>query len=104
MFTTLADYFSGILFYCISPTQRHAKCLEIAVINGADPNNTNKDGIPVFLHSCETAMDNEEMCLLLIQKGADPNSKQEVYFCFVAGCYEFGDTVGTIQMQRGRFD
>lgn len=70
--------FAGILFYCISPTQRHAKCLEIAVLNGAEPNNTDKQGIPVLLHACETAMDNEEMCMLLIQKGAEPNSKQEV--------------------------
>lgn len=72
--------FLGILFYCISPTQRHAKCLEIAVINGAEVNNTDKNGIPVLLFACETAMDNEDMCLLLIQKGAEPNSKQEVGF------------------------
>jgi len=71
---------SGILFYSISPTQRHARCLEIAVINGAEVNNTDKNGIPVLLFACETAMDNEDMCLLLIQKGAEPNSKQEVGF------------------------
>ena len=71
-------YFSGILFYCIAPTQRHAACLEIAVMNGAEPNNVSKEGIPVLLHACESSMDNEDMCLLLIQKGADPNSKQEV--------------------------
>ena len=70
-------HFPGILFYCISPTERHAKCLEIAVVNGAEPNNTSKEGIPVLLNACETAMDNEDMCLLLIQKGADPNAKQE---------------------------
>jgi len=51
-------------------------------------NNTDKQGIPVLLHACETAMDNEDMCLLLIQKGAEPNSKQEVniyiYFFFIS--------------------
>ncbi|KAK3092597.1 hypothetical protein FSP39_004820 [Pinctada imbricata] len=44
----------GILFYCISPTERHAKCLEIAVQNGADPNNVSNEGVPVFLFACET--------------------------------------------------
>ncbi|KAK3583308.1 hypothetical protein CHS0354_038919 [Potamilus streckersoni] len=67
----------GILFYCISPTQRHAKCLEIAVTHGAEPNNISKEGIPVLLFACETAMENEDMCLLLLKKHADPNSKQE---------------------------
>ena len=47
-------------------------------MNGAEPNNVSKEGIPVLLHACESSMDNEEMCLLMIQKGADPNSKQEV--------------------------
>lgn len=50
------------------------------MINGAEVNNTDKNGIPVLLFACETAMDNEDMCLLLIQKGAEPNSKQEVGF------------------------
>ena len=50
-------------------------------MNGAEPNNVSKEGIPVLLHACESSMDNEDMCLLLIQKGADPNSKQEVNTC-----------------------
>jgi hypothetical protein len=43
------------LFYCITPTERHAKCLEIAVENGAEVNNISKEGIPVLminLHRC----------------------------------------------------
>lgn len=67
----------GILFYCISPTERHAKCLEIAVEHGADPNNISMEGIPVLLYACETAIDNEEACIQLLQKGANPNGKQE---------------------------
>lgn len=70
--------FTGILFYCISPTERHAKCLEIAVEHGADPNNISMEGIPVLLYACETAIDNEEACIQLLQKGANPNGKQEV--------------------------
>lgn len=69
---------TGILFYCISPTERHAKCLEIAVENGADPNNISAEGIPVLLYACETATDNEEACIQLLEKGANPNGKQEV--------------------------
>jgi hypothetical protein len=72
----------GILFYCISPTERHAKCLEIAVENGADPNNISAEGIPVLLYACETATDNEEACIQLLQKGANPNGKQDVIKSF----------------------
>ncbi|XP_033736173.1 ankyrin repeat and EF-hand domain-containing protein 1-like isoform X2 [Pecten maximus] len=67
----------GILFYCISPTERHAKCLESAVLNGAEPNNVSREGIPVFMFACETAAENEDACLLLLEKGSDPNGKQE---------------------------
>ncbi|ELU14970.1 hypothetical protein CAPTEDRAFT_153089 [Capitella teleta] len=67
----------GVIFYCISNTQRHAKCLEIALAHGAEVNTMNKDGIPVFLHACETAAQNEDMCMMLLQHNADPNSKNE---------------------------
>ncbi|XP_076442386.1 ankyrin repeat and EF-hand domain-containing protein 1-like isoform X2 [Babylonia areolata] len=67
----------GIIFYCIANTERHAKCLELALQHGAMVNNTAKDGTPVFLLACETALENEEMCLTLLEKGADPNSKIE---------------------------
>ena len=72
------DVFSGVLFYCISPTQRHARCMDIALAFGSDVNCQTSDGIPVFLKACETSSENEEMCLSLLKKGADPNSKQEV--------------------------
>lgn len=78
---------TGILFYCISPTQRHAKCLEIAVTNGAEVNNKSKEGIPVFMLASETATENEETCQLLLQKGADPNSKQEVSSALKTNAY-----------------
>ncbi|KAK7490166.1 hypothetical protein BaRGS_00018511 [Batillaria attramentaria] len=65
----------GIIFYCISSTQRHAKCLELALTHGADVKNIAKDGSPVFYMACETATENEDMCLTLLEKGADPNCK-----------------------------
>ena len=30
------------------------------------------------MFSCETASENEDTCVLLMEKGADPNGKQEV--------------------------
>ena len=69
---------TGVLFYCISPTERHARCLEISLTYGADVNNKSKDGTPVFLKACDSASENEDMCLALLKKGADPNSKHEV--------------------------
>lgn len=66
------------MFYCITPTERHSKCLEIAVENGADINNISKEGIPVLMFACETASENEDTCILMMEKGAEPNAKQEV--------------------------
>lgn len=65
----------GIIFYCIASTQRHTKCLELALDNGADVKNQAKDGTPVFYMACETANENENMCLTLLERGADPNCK-----------------------------
>ena len=53
--------------------------MEIALEHGADVNNKTKDGVAVFLQACETAKDNEKVCLLMLEKGADPNSKNEVF-------------------------
>ncbi len=67
--------FSGILFYCIAPSQRHEKCVDLALQHGADVNDTSTDGDPVLVIACETAAENEHMCLALLKKGADPNAK-----------------------------
>lgn len=66
------------MFYCIVPTQRHEECVDIALAYGADVNNKSKDGTPVLLKACETASENEQICLKLLNKGADPNSKHDV--------------------------
>ncbi|XP_041062715.1 ankyrin repeat and EF-hand domain-containing protein 1a [Carcharodon carcharias] len=68
----------GILYYCIAPTVRHLRCLEIALAHGADVNNCSNDGKPVFLLACEQAAACTEMCLQILEKGADPNSKFEL--------------------------
>jgi hypothetical protein len=46
--------------------------------HGAEVNNKNKAGKPVFFVACETAVDNEDVCVQLLEKGADPNLIQEV--------------------------
>ncbi|XP_078086739.1 ankyrin repeat and EF-hand domain-containing protein 1 [Mustelus asterias] len=68
----------GILYYCIAPTVRHLRCLEIALAHGADINNCSNNGKPVFLLACEQAAACTEMCLQILEKGADPNSRYEV--------------------------
>ncbi|XP_070577178.1 ankyrin repeat and EF-hand domain-containing protein 1-like [Ptychodera flava] len=67
----------GILFYCMTPTSRHTKCVDIALEYGADCNNKSNKGVPVFFAACETAAENENVCMALLSKGADPNSKNE---------------------------
>ncbi|NXB04835.1 ANKE1 protein, partial [Cnemophilus loriae] len=65
----------GILFYCLSPTGRHSHCLQIALEYGADVNNCTNTGRSVLLQACEQAHEVKEMCLIFLEKGADPHAK-----------------------------
>ncbi|NXB47734.1 ANKE1 protein, partial [Leucopsar rothschildi] len=65
----------GILFYCLSPTGRHTHCLQIALEYGADVNNCTTSGRSVLLQACEQAHEVKEMCLIFLEKGADPHAK-----------------------------
>ena len=67
-----------MIYYCVSPTDRHRKCLEIALGHGADVQVVHNDGMPEIVYVCESAAENEEMCLKLIEKGADVNAKHSV--------------------------
>ncbi|XP_053315171.1 ankyrin repeat and EF-hand domain-containing protein 1, partial [Spea bombifrons] len=64
----------GVLFYCISPSKRHLRCLQIALDHGAEVNNRTAEGIPVLLVACEQARECKEICLRLLEKGANPNA------------------------------
>ncbi|XP_005672755.1 ankyrin repeat and EF-hand domain-containing protein 1 isoform X2 [Sus scrofa] len=64
----------GILFYCILPTKRHYRCTLIALEHGADVNNCTYEGKPIFLRACEEAHDVKDVCLTLLEKGANPNA------------------------------
>nr|XP_055042738.1 ankyrin repeat and EF-hand domain-containing protein 1a isoform X1 [Misgurnus anguillicaudatus]XP_055042739.1 ankyrin repeat and EF-hand domain-containing protein 1a isoform X1 [Misgurnus anguillicaudatus]XP_055042740.1 ankyrin repeat and EF-hand domain-containing protein 1a isoform X1 [Misgurnus anguillicaudatus]XP_055042741.1 ankyrin repeat and EF-hand domain-containing protein 1a isoform X1 [Misgurnus anguillicaudatus] len=68
----------GLLFYCIHPTKRHMRCLQVALMGNADANNVSETGMPVFLLACEQAQDCEEMCLSILESGADPNASNQV--------------------------
>ncbi|XP_069090229.1 ankyrin repeat and EF-hand domain-containing protein 1 isoform X2 [Pleurodeles waltl] len=64
----------GVLFYCISPTKRHVRCVQMVLEYGADVNNSTTDGRAVLLLACEQALECKEMCLKLLERGADPNT------------------------------
>lgn len=67
-----------MLFYCLSPTKRHMRCLDLALDHMADVNNVSFVGKPVLLLACEQARDCESMCIALLQRGADPNATNQV--------------------------
>ena len=67
---------AGVAFYCLGDTDVHSRCLATVVNAGADVTSTRHDGQPVMLEACESAK--IEQCLLLLQRGADPNSKHAV--------------------------
>ncbi|XP_060736585.1 ankyrin repeat and EF-hand domain-containing protein 1 isoform X2 [Tachysurus vachellii] len=64
----------GVLFYCISPSQRHSRCLQVAINSKADVNNVSTAGKPVFLLACEQANECENICIRMLESGADPNA------------------------------
>jgi len=70
--------FLGVTYHVIDPGQRHARCLEIALDHGADVNNVSAMGFPTLVSACETARYNEEICLLLLARGADATSIEPV--------------------------
>ncbi|KAL0967663.1 hypothetical protein UPYG_G00255190 [Umbra pygmaea] len=68
----------GVLFYCVFPTKRHMRCLQVALHGKADVNNISLAGMPVFLLACQNAADCSPMCHSMLDKGADPNSTNQV--------------------------
>ncbi|RDD43354.1 Ankyrin repeat and EF-hand domain-containing protein 1 [Trichoplax sp. H2] len=65
----------GVCFYCIYPTKRHYKCLEVAIDNGADVNNVDDTGKSVLIQAAQGG--HEKMVTLLLNAKADPNYKNE---------------------------
>ncbi|XP_026566177.1 ankyrin repeat and EF-hand domain-containing protein 1 [Pseudonaja textilis] len=64
----------GVLFYCILPTKRHFRCVQMVLEFGADVNNCAFEGKPVFVQACEQAHEIKEICMTFLERGADPNA------------------------------
>ncbi|XP_053236614.1 ankyrin repeat and EF-hand domain-containing protein 1 isoform X1 [Podarcis raffonei] len=64
----------GVLFYCILPTKRHFRCVQMVLEYGADVNNCTFEGKPVFVQACEQAHEIRDMCMTFLERGADPNA------------------------------
>uniref|UniRef100_A0AAY5ERQ9 Ankyrin repeat and EF-hand domain containing 1a n=1 Tax=Electrophorus electricus TaxID=8005 RepID=A0AAY5ERQ9_ELEEL len=67
----------GVLFYCLCPTKRHMRCMQVALASAVDVNNVCSEGVPLFLKACENACDWEGMCLILLESGADPSATSQ---------------------------
>ncbi|XP_068432563.1 ankyrin repeat and EF-hand domain containing 1a [Clinocottus analis] len=67
----------GVLFYCIYPTRRHTRCLQVALKGQADFNNVSAEGIHVFQLMCGKAAECGPMCLITLCAGADPNATNQ---------------------------
>ncbi|KAL6477246.1 hypothetical protein MHYP_G00130810 [Metynnis hypsauchen] len=79
----------GVLFYCIFPTKRHTHCLQVALNSNANVNNISSAGKPVFLQACEHADQCENMCLSILERGADPNATDQVIQVLSANSADF---------------
>jgi len=89
----------GVLFYCIAPTKRHYQCAETALNCGADCNNATRQGTPILTFACETAKSNEDLCLALLDAGADPTVADQValatssLYCRLVFIVHFSDDI-----------
>ncbi|CAM4648580.1 unnamed protein product [Leuciscus chuanchicus] len=68
----------GVLFYCISPSKEHALCLQMALNSNANVNNVSYSGKPLLVFACDNAKDCEDLCIRILEKGADPNAVDQV--------------------------
>ena len=66
------------MFYCVCPTTRHKKCLDMVLANSADLDNVTETGDSVLSIACQNAEENQEMCLMLLEKGVNPNAVNKV--------------------------
>lgn len=66
------------MFYCISPTKRHKKCLDIVLAHSVNLENVTENGDSALSMACANAEENEEMCLMLLEKGINPNAVNKV--------------------------
>ncbi|CAL8394566.1 unnamed protein product [Gadus morhua 'NCC'] len=63
----------GVVFYCVRPTRRHGRCLQVALRHGAEVNGLALDGGSALLLSAHSAPACNATSLTLLERGADPN-------------------------------
>uniref|UniRef100_A0A1I8JNI0 ANK_REP_REGION domain-containing protein n=1 Tax=Macrostomum lignano TaxID=282301 RepID=A0A1I8JNI0_9PLAT len=92
-----------ILFYCLEPSEEHAKCLALALENDADVNWPAKDGRTAFFAACEVAADNPEACKRLLEAGAMAEVAQvgTRRTALMAACASGSDEVVLAALLRG---
>ncbi|PAA85728.1 hypothetical protein BOX15_Mlig032309g1 [Macrostomum lignano] len=93
----------SILFYCLEPSEEHAKCLALALENDADVNWPAKDGRTAFFAACEVAADNPEACKRLLEAGAMAEVAQvgTRRTALMAACASGSDEVVLAALLRG---
>ncbi|XP_068599586.1 ankyrin repeat and EF-hand domain-containing protein 1-like [Brachionichthys hirsutus] len=67
----------GVLFYCAGPTERHTRCLRVALTHQADVNNVSTEGDHIFQLMCENAQEFTCRCLSMLDAGADPDAANQ---------------------------
>ncbi|KAG5277508.1 hypothetical protein AALO_G00118430 [Alosa alosa] len=67
----------GVLFYCIYPTKRHMRCMHAVLKALSDINNVSLTGQHVLHLACAQADSCLPMCLLLLERGAHPDARDE---------------------------
>ncbi|KAG1973158.1 ankyrin repeat and EF-hand domain-containing protein [Pimephales promelas] len=71
----------GVLFYCIAPSEEHALCLQMVLSSNANVNSVSNSGKPLLVFACENAKDCQDLCIHILEKGADPNAVDQVTRC-----------------------
>ncbi|XP_039454486.1 ankyrin repeat and EF-hand domain-containing protein 1a isoform X2 [Oreochromis aureus] len=67
----------NVLFYCIYPTKRHCRCLQVLLKCGANANSVSVQGTHIFQLMCEKAQECTPLCLIMLNAGADPNAAHQ---------------------------
>ena len=68
----------GVVFYCVRPTRRHGRCLQVALLHGAEVNAVAPDGCSALLLSAQSGPACNATSLHLLERGAEPNVANKV--------------------------
>ncbi|CAH8515890.1 unnamed protein product [Heterobilharzia americana] len=63
----------NVLFYCVSPTNSHLKCLSLLLDKNINIDKQDVEGQTVLHSACKKSTENEKLILKLLSHGANPN-------------------------------